>query len=254
MSQALLYYFVHSDRLSLSCKRNAFVRPHSGNNVSQAPQSSTHKLTSASQLPISFDLRLSKVNRLPSISIAINYEKITLTIEMERQTALRLTAFRYKKEGITEAQLQTYMTQVFGPRAAPIQVRHGVLKVIQVSTLIDPFAAIKSTLDLLADLGKQQYHTPSSSKKLITEKIPWALGRGWTLDDHDVIISVYVPNAETMAAIVNDPEFQELLSGDSEILQPTAKVTAGWDEVFVDNGQVVTMDRSNRLEESRETV
>ncbi|PYH72225.1 EthD domain-containing protein [Aspergillus vadensis CBS 113365] len=166
-------------------------------------------------------------------------------MEKERQTALRLTAFRYKKEGITEAQLQTYMTQVFGPRAAPIQVRHGVSKVIQVT--------YQSTLDVLADLGKQQYHTPSSSKKLITEKIPWALGRGWTLDDHDVIISVYVPNAETMAAIVKDPEFQELLSGDSEILQPTAKVTAGWDEVFVDNGQVVTMDR-NRLDESRETV
>ncbi|PYH35560.1 EthD domain-containing protein [Aspergillus neoniger CBS 115656] len=172
---------------------------------------------------------------------------------MESQKALRLTAFRYKKEGTTEAQLQTYMTQVFGPRAAPIQVRHGVLKVIQVSPR-PLLQHIKSTLDLLADLGKQQYHTPSSSKKLITEKIPWALGRGWTLDDHDVIISVYVPNAETMAAIVNDPEFQELLSGDSEILQPTAKVTAGWDEVFVDNGQVVTMDRSNRLGESRETV
>lgn len=86
------------------------------------------------------------------------------------------------------------------------------------------------------------------------EKIPWALGRGWTLDDHDVIISVYVPNAETMAAIVNDPEFQDLLSGDSEILQPTAKVTAGWDKVFVDDGQVATMDRSSSLEESRETI
>lgn len=75
-------------------------------------------------------------------------------MEMERQKALRLTAFRYKKEGITEAQLQTYMTQVFGPRAAPIQVRHGVLKVIQVSTLIDPFAAWQFTLNLLADLGE----------------------------------------------------------------------------------------------------
>ena len=57
-----------------------------------------------------------------------------------------------------------------------------------------------------------------------------------------------------MAAIVNDPEFQDLLSGDSEILQPTAKVTAGWDKVFVDDGQVVTMDRSSSLEESRETI
>ena len=71
---------------------------------------------------------------------------------MERQTALRLTAFRYKKEGITEAQLQTYMTQVFGPRAAPIQVRHGVLKVLQVSPR--PLCSPSVHLDLLADLGE----------------------------------------------------------------------------------------------------
>ncbi|GKZ24595.1 hypothetical protein AbraIFM66951_011999 [Aspergillus brasiliensis] len=136
----------------------------------------------------------------------------------QKQMVLKLTSFRYKKEGISEKDFHEYASKSHAPKAAIVQARHGALKVCQ-------------------------YHTPSASKKLITEKIPWAVRPGWEIEDHDIMVSVYVPNAETAQAIVMDPDFQSLVAGEDEICDQTrAKLTAGWEEVFVEDGKVVDED------------
>lgn len=89
-------------------------------------------------------------------------------------------------------------------------------------------------------------YTPPITKSLITEKLPWALRPGWKLDDHDVSISMYVPNPETLQAIIADPEFQSLVAGEDHILdQERATVTAGWEEVFLDEGKIVDVERES---------
>jgi hypothetical protein len=43
-----------------------------------------------------------------------------------------------------------------------------------------------------------------------------------------------------MLAIVTDPDFQGLVAGEDEICdQEKAHITAGWEEVYVENGKVV---------------
>ncbi|GJP96131.1 hypothetical protein AnigIFM63604_005791 [Aspergillus niger] len=136
----------------------------------------------------------------------------------QKQMVLKLTSFRYKKEGISEKEFHEYASKSHAPKAAIVQARHGAIKVCQ-------------------------YHTPSASKRLITEKIPWAVRPGWEIEDHDIMVSVYVPNAETAQAIVTDPDFQSLVAGEDEICDQTrAKLTAGWEEVFVEDGKVVGED------------
>ena len=49
-----------------------------------------------------------------------------------RETVLKLTSFRYKKEGITEQEFHDFLTKYHAPKAAVVQARHGALKVAQV--------------------------------------------------------------------------------------------------------------------------
>ncbi|GAB1196792.1 hypothetical protein APSETT444_006069 [Aspergillus pseudonomiae] len=151
----------------------------------------------------------------------------------QKQLVLRLTSFRYKKDGISEKDFHEYGTRQHAPNAARIQERHGAIKVTHVN----------GKKYLLTHRSRKIY-TPSISKKLITDKIPWAVRPGWSIDDHDVSISVYVPDPETLQAIVTDPEFQSLIAGEDEILDQTrAHVTAGWEEVFIENGKIVDIER-----------
>jgi hypothetical protein len=97
-----------------------------------------------------------------------------------------------------------------------------------------------------------QYHTPNSTKKLIIEKVPWAIRPGWEIDDYDIQVSAWVRNTETMQAIVMDPDFQALVAGEDEICdQVRAKITAGWEEVFVEDGKIVDVDYGTWEERSR---
>ncbi|KAB8276137.1 hypothetical protein BDV30DRAFT_235974 [Aspergillus minisclerotigenes] len=122
-------------------------------------------------------------------------------------------------DNISEKDFHEYGTRQHAPKAARIRERHGAIKVTQV-------------------------YTPSITRKLITDKIPWAVRPGWSIDDHDVSISVYVPSPETLQAIVTDPEFQSLIAGEDEILDQTrAHVTAGWEEVFIEDGKTVDVER-----------
>ncbi|KAE8325671.1 hypothetical protein BDV39DRAFT_206794 [Aspergillus sergii] len=49
----------------------------------------------------------------------------------QKQLVLRLTSFRYKKEGIPEKDFHEYGTREHAPKAARIQQRHGAIKVTQ---------------------------------------------------------------------------------------------------------------------------
>lgn len=79
-------------------------------------------------------------------------------------------------------------------------------------------------------------------RDIIPEKIPWALRPGFNIADWDATISVYVRTTEQMMAIVMDPDFQALVAGDNDYVDTErATVTAGWEEVYVDNGEIVNV-------------
>lgn len=54
----------------------------------------------------------------------------------KKETVLKLTSFRYKKEGISDEEFHQYASVHHAPKAAIVQARHGALKVAQVSTLL----------------------------------------------------------------------------------------------------------------------
>jgi hypothetical protein len=89
-----------------------------------------------------------------------------------------------------------------------------------------------------------QYHTPDSARKtILTDKIPWAVRPGWSINDHDVTISVWVRTTDQIIAIVTDPDFQELVTMDEKIVDgEKGTVNVGWEEVYVENGQIVNVD------------
>jgi hypothetical protein len=51
-----------------------------------------------------------------------------------------------------------------------------------------------------------------------------------------------------MMAIVMDPDFQALIAGDDEVVDPErATVTAGWEEVYVEDGNIVNIEDGKSL-------
>ena len=150
-----------------------------------------------------------------------------------KEVVLKLTSFRYKNPSISDKEFWEFGTKNHAPKAALVQKRHGAIAVKQVR--------LRNTLlmkDTLTEPAK--YYTLQTSKNLILEKIPWVIRPGWTMDDADVMVSVYVRNTETLQAIIMDPDFQALVADDDKIsLQDKARVTAGWEEVFLDDGEIV---------------
>ncbi|KAH8669581.1 hypothetical protein BGZ60DRAFT_407827 [Tricladium varicosporioides] len=129
------------------------------------------------------------------------------------EKVLKITSFRYKKDSVTDEEFHNFCTD-HGNKASLIQQRHGALKVAQ-------------------------YHTPSVTKKLLVEMIPFAIRPGWTLEDHDLMVQVWVRTTNDMAAIFTDPDFQALVVGDTPESQEKAHVTCGWEEVFLEDGKIV---------------
>ncbi|KAF2106509.1 hypothetical protein BDV96DRAFT_607380 [Lophiotrema nucula] len=134
----------------------------------------------------------------------------------QKETVIKLTSARYKKPGVSEQAFHDYGTRVQAPKAAIIQARHGALKV-------------------------SQYHTPTSFQHLFRTQLPWAVrGPGWSIDDHDIFISVYVRKVDDLVKIVMDPEFQALVAGEDDIVDGMrGTVSAGWEEVYVEDGKIV---------------
>jgi hypothetical protein len=51
-----------------------------------------------------------------------------------------------------------------------------------------------------------------------------------------------------MQAIVTDPDFPSLIAGDDAIIDVhNATVTAGWEEVYVEDGKIVNIEYGNSL-------
>lgn len=69
--------------------------------------------------------------------------------------------------------------------------------------------------------------------------IPFALQPGWALEEHDLMVQVWVRTTNDMAAIFTDPEFQMLVGGSTPEVQDKAHITAGWEEVFVEDNKIV---------------
>lgn len=85
-------------------------------------------------------------------------------------------------------------------------------------------------------------------RNLIEEKLPWALRPGFQIDDHDCTINVWVRRPEDMIAIVTDPDFQALISGDDEVIDNSkATIAAGWEEVYVEDGKVVNLEHGESI-------
>jgi hypothetical protein len=83
---------------------------------------------------------------------------------------------------------------------------------------------------------------------LLEEKIPWVVRPGFKVDDHDCQISVYVRATEDLMAIVTDPDFQALVVGDDEVVDAErATVTAGWEEIYVEDGKIVNTENGQSL-------
>jgi hypothetical protein len=166
----------------------------------------------------------------------------------QKEVVLKLSSFRYRKEGVSEKEFHDYATKEHSPKAAVIQARHGALKVTQVQWFQIPGSICLIRADCLVGW---QYHTPTTTKQLITSKIPWALRPGWEIDEHDIEASIWVRNTETLHAIIADPDFQKLAAGDDEICDSTrGKITAGWEEVFVEDGKIVDADYGTYEERS----
>ncbi|CCD51719.1 hypothetical protein ACHAQE_000833 [Botrytis cinerea] len=129
------------------------------------------------------------------------------------EKVLKLTSFRYKRPEYSDKEFHDFCTD-HGLKAAKIQQRHGALKIAQ-------------------------YHTPPACKKLLTDMIPFALQPGWALEEHDLMVQVWVRTTNDMAAIFTDPEFQMLVGGSTPEVQDKAHITAGWEEVFVEDNKIV---------------
>ncbi|KAL9111100.1 MAG: hypothetical protein Q9227_004363 [Pyrenula ochraceoflavens] len=143
----------------------------------------------------------------------------------QKEVVLKLSSFRYKRPGVSDKDLWEFGTKKHAPLAAQIQARHGVLKVTQ-------------------------FYTPPVSKQLITDKLPWVIQSGWEIADYDISVSFYVRTTDTMQAVITDPDFQALMAeDDTYLLTDKAKLTAGFEEVFVEDGKVLEPDTSATFEQ-----
>ncbi|KAF2453854.1 hypothetical protein BDY21DRAFT_354343 [Lineolata rhizophorae] len=138
----------------------------------------------------------------------------------KKETVLKLTSMRYRAPGVTEEEFHDFASRKHAPLAAVIQARHGALKAAQ-------------------------YHTPSSARQLMKDKFPFVVRPGFTIDDHDIQISFWVRSTDTMLAILTDPDFQALVTGEDELKladQDRGTLVTGWEEVYVEDGKVVNVE------------
>ncbi|RYN18569.1 hypothetical protein AA0112_g11473 [Alternaria arborescens] len=141
----------------------------------------------------------------------------------QKEVVLRLASMRYLKAGVSEEDFHEYSTNYHAPKAAIIQARHGALRVSQI-------------------------HSPTALRNLFKEKLPWVVRPGWKVDDHDISVAVWVRTSEQMQAIVTDPDFQSLIAGDDKIIDvENVTVTAGWEEVYIEDGKIVNIEDGKSL-------
>ena len=67
----------------------------------------------------------------------------------QKQTVIKLTSFRKKKDGVSDKDFHDFSMGEMGLKAAAIQARHGALKVTQVSLSCGALASVSEQLLLL---------------------------------------------------------------------------------------------------------
>ncbi|KAF2642236.1 hypothetical protein P280DRAFT_467628 [Massarina eburnea CBS 473.64] len=133
----------------------------------------------------------------------------------QRELVIKLSGLRYKAEGISEQEFHDHASKIHAEKAAKIQLRHGALKVTQL-------------------------HTPKALSDLYRNQMSWAVQPGWDIDDHDIEVSVYVRSPEDMKKILTDPDFQEIVQGETHIIDNSrGTLRAGWEEVYIEDGKIV---------------
>jgi hypothetical protein len=85
-------------------------------------------------------------------------------------------------------------------------------------------------------------------RELLKEKLPWVIANGWKIEDHDAQIQLYVRSLDQVTAIVMDPDFQALISGENDVQEDEGTTVAcGWEEVYVDNNEIVNIDADGKV-------
>lgn len=83
-------------------------------------------------------------------------------------------------------------------------------------------------------------HTPSEFRDIFRKDMAWMVQPGWDIDDHDVEVSVWVRDIETMKNIIADPDFQAITATETHVIDNSrGTLRAGWEEVYIEDGKIV---------------
>ncbi|KAF3058362.1 putative dimeric alpha-beta barrel protein [Daldinia childiae] len=136
---------------------------------------------------------------------------------MASEILLKIEAFHYKLESVTDEAFENYVCEVLIPKWVSIMKRHNVVR-------------YTSTI------------TPSS----FAEQFGPALAKirpDWSMLEAHFTRTYYVRNFDEMKAIIGDPDYQGK-GGNIEVgwIDPSkGYVKVGWETVYIENGKVVNI-------------
>ncbi|OTA97041.1 hypothetical protein M434DRAFT_392221 [Hypoxylon sp. CO27-5] len=134
---------------------------------------------------------------------------------MAAKNILKVEAFHYKLDSVSDEAFEKYVHQVLTPKWVALVKRHNVLR-------------YTSTI------------TPSTFSKefgpVLEQTRP-----GWQMNEAHLTITYYVRNIDEMKAIVADPEY-ESRGRDTEvgwIDTSKGQVKIGWETTYLEDGKVI---------------
>ena len=142
---------------------------------------------------------------------------------------------------MSEDEFHAHWTRKHAPLASAWLQRNGIIGYTQVSSL-HVHVCHSHSLPRISPNPTLQYHTPKSTRDLAAGV---AKEFGWTLADYDGHVEFMVRSIEDLKKAVEDPEYPERVLPDEQrfLDQSSSVVTLGWEEVYVEDGKVVNIDR-----------
>ncbi|KAI1496489.1 hypothetical protein F5X99DRAFT_424651 [Biscogniauxia marginata] len=138
--------------------------------------------------------------------------------EPERQMFLKWSIHHYKLPSVDDKEFSRWYQEEQIPRMIKIIQRHGV-----------------EHYDL--------YITPSSMRELFRQEIGEAKPglSGWTLSQSDATSSYWVSDPEKLKAMLADPDWANVVVASEKgwIYIGRAEVQIGWENSYIEDGQVV---------------
>ncbi|KAI1808967.1 hypothetical protein F4811DRAFT_499648 [Daldinia bambusicola] len=134
---------------------------------------------------------------------------------MSSENLLKIEAYHYKLESVTDEDFEKYVREVLTPKWVGLIKRHNVVR-------------YTSTI------------TPSSSAAEFGSIVA-SVRPGWTLIEAHLTFTYYVRSFDEFKGIIADPDYQAK-GRDVEVgWIDTSKghVKLGWESVYIENGQVV---------------